>query len=85
MVSRAHLPSLSGGKLKEKGDEKCPESMSSATTTVEPRCPSFSQISSSLVGRVGLLSLMSSITRMTVPVPVLEAEIKLALHQLDWD
>lgn len=50
--------------------------MSSATTTVEPRSPSFSQMSSSWGGRVGLLSLTSSITRMTVPVLLLEAEIK---------
>lgn len=82
MGCRAHLPSLLGGKVKENGEEKCPLSLSSATTTVEPNSPSFSQISSSSVGRVGLLSLTSSITRMTVPVPVLEAEIKLALHQL---
>lgn len=83
-----HLPSLSGGKLKENGDEKCPESLSSATTTVDPSSPSFSQITSSWGGRVGLLSLTSSITRMTVPVPVLKAENEaktFAFHQHGWD
>ncbi len=66
---------VKSGRLKLNGEDKGDWSLSSATTSTEPSCPSFSHNTSSLLGTVGMLSLTSSTAMMTVPVPVLEPEM----------
>lgn len=75
-LSMDQSSSFSFASEKVKGEENGAWSLSSAVTSIELRLWSLFSHITSWEGNTGMLSLTSSITRMTVPVPVFKAEIQ---------